>query len=324
MNIECTLLGSVTGYVNLVDSNEAEYIQKTATVRQILDLGNKWRNKIDVLRQLPYHSPEQLKLKDNYPCWMPTGIFADGNVKNEGIVVYSNMLAVDIDFIDNPDVNTIINVKNDIFNMKSVIFVMDSISGKGLYALFLVEDGRFTTEYCKYLEVLFKSKYNVIIDDKCYNIGRKRFLSYDDDILIKADDIDIVPWKLKLIEDKPETVKESTLFDYKQKYTSNVDEDNEFERKVDLLIQLGYDTGEHWIDWAAFGRIFKPFNNGKELFERISQKMSGYNAKKFDKDWARIDDSYINTKDHAIAYITTILNKNYSNWKDYYYKNNNN
>lgn len=320
MNIRCTLLGSGTGWSTTYD-NKSIYLQSTATVQQIIDLGIKWKGKIDILRAMEYHSKEQFDLKVKYPCWIPQGIFEQGNVKDEGIVEYSNLLAIDIDFIDNPNADTIQKIKQEVFEMKSVIFVMTSITGKGIWALLLVEDGRCTSDYLRYIERLFKSKWNVDIDKKCYNIGRKRFISYDDDILIKADDIDIVPWKLKLLEDKEETKQKSTLFDYKQKYVSNIDEDNEFERKVDLLIELGYDCGPHWSDWVTFGRIFKPFNNGKELFERISQKMSAYNPNKFNKDWDRIDDSYIKDKGHANAYITTILNKNYSNWKDYYYKN---
>ena len=314
LNKECTVLGSGTGYISLLD-DESKYVQTEATLADILDLGKKWKNYIDILRALPYHSEEQLRLKKYFPCWMTCGKFKQSNVKNDGIYEYSNLLAIDIDKIENPNVD-MDWLKKEIFNMKSVVLVMESISGCGIYAIFLIEDGKSVSDYCRYMEKLFRTKYNIEIDKKCYNVGRKRFISYDDNMLIKSEDVEIEPWSIKLLEKKKEIKKELSLFDYKPKRVlSEIDEDSDFERKVNLLIKLGYDTGSHWANWASFGRIFKPFENGKELFERISRTMSGYNPKKFDKDWDRIDSGYIISKEHAIAYITTILNNNYSNWK---------
>lgn len=317
MNLKCTVLGSGTGYIYL--DSQTKYVQNIGTLKDILELGNKWKEQIDILRALPYHSDKQVELKKQYPCWIPQGIFKQGDVHNTGIDIYSNLLAIDIDKIDNPDAD-IEKIKKEIFNMPQVVLVMKSISGEGLWVLFLVEDGQFTSDYCRYIEKLFAYKYNAEIDKRCYNIARKRFISYDDDILIKSEDTEIIPWKLKLLEQNVKPKSDTLLFDYKQKYVSNIDEDIDFERKVDLLIELGYDVGPHWKDWATFGRIFKPFNNGKELFERISRNMSAYNSKTFNKDWDRIDSKYIMSKSHAVAYITTILNKNYSGWKDKYYK----
>lgn len=281
-----------------------------------LDLGLRWKDKIEVLRKLTYHSDEQKALKPKYPCWTPAGIF-NGSPKDENIIQYTNLVAIDIDGIDNEGVD-MDDLKNKLFDLPYVVFVSKSISAAGVYALVLLEDGKEQESHCRYIERLWRQKFGVEIDTKCYNIGRKRFISYDDDLLIKDDDVDIIPFKLKYVAPIAPTTPQPKVDCSRYKHI-DTDLDKEFEKKVDIMIKHHYDVGEHWADWASLGKAFKPFSNGFELFNKLSQTMSAYKPSTIRRDWERFR-SDIQTKDHAIAYITKILNEHCPGWKDDYYQ----
>lgn len=280
-----------------------------------IDLGLRWKDKIDVLRGLTYHSEEQKALKPKYPCWTPAGIF-NGSPKDENIIEYTNLVAIDVDGIDNKGVD-MDKLKRELFELPYVVFVSKSISAAGVYALVLLEDGHNQESHCRYIERLWRQEYGVDIDKKCYNIGRKRFISYDEDLLMKDDDVDIIPFKLKYIT--PIQAPNPTPHIDCSRYKHNDDKDGEFEKKVGLLIKYGFDIGPHWGDWMSFGRCFKPFEKGLELFNEISSKMSAYDSKTFMRDWNKVKCDF--DKDHALAYLTFLLNKDCPGWKtDYYQK----
>ena len=285
--------------------------QTVLTINQLQQVSEVWKDRVAAVRRMEYHSDRQKKAKKMFPCWTPAGVFAQGSVKDESIIQHSNLVAIDVDGVDNPGVD-MDAVKKTLCELPYVVMVMKGISGMGVFALMLVEDGHYTKEYCQYIERLWKQQYGLSIDTKCYNVGRKRFISWDDDALIKGDDVDITPWRLKYVA----PVKPVTPFQqlYCPRHVADDDElDKTFEERVKKMIECGFDIGPHWSDWMRLGRCFKPFPNGLALFNELSSKMSAYNPKTFMKDWNAVRDEF--DKNHAIAYVTLLLNERCPGWR---------
>ena len=230
-------------------------------------------------------------------------------------------MCIDIDYKDNVEIieeYTLSVLKQKIFELDFVYSVCASCSGKGLYVIIPIKNDELYNQYFKSIQILFESA-GIQIDKQCGDITRPRCASFDSSPLIKRD------CRVKLFDMVSKKIAQSEsdkiIAAAKQKYLpphcdKPIDElQQDFEAKVDMLIDYGFDTGPHWQDWAAFARPFKPFGIfGKQQFQKISARMSGYNPQKFDSDWERFDNK-ITTCDHGIAYITTILNNNFPQWK---------
>ena len=255
-----------------------DYTQVDMTLKQILFwLGPRFKEPIDRLREMEYHSKEQLEYKANFPSWFVGGTFPTMKTEDKDIESYSNIIAIDIDKKDNPDID-MNKIREELFDLWYVIGVFKSISGEGIYILVLVEDGCYTKEYYKYLAKLWSQKYGLNIDEKCKNIGRKRFISYEDDIdkWIKADDVDIIPWKLKWIEKEPEKPKQTQLF------IQNNNDDRLVRKAIWKLLNNGFsidnfNTINQYDVWYHIACDFHHFNDGYDMFVRFSQNSSKYN-----------------------------------------------
>ena len=198
-----------------------------------------------------------------------------GQTKDIDIISYSNILAIDIDKCDNPDID-VNNLKIELFSLPYVFLVSNSISGQGIFVLVLLEDGRNTELYYKYLVRLWKYKFNVNIDERCTNIGRKRFISYDDHILIKDNDVDITEWKLKYIEPVEQHNKQ-TLF-------QSGEQQNQYSlvhKAIWYLLNNGYsidniNTDKAYSVWYHIGCDFRHFDDGENMFITFSNNTSKY------------------------------------------------
>ena len=273
-----TVLPNVSGWT--YHQELYDYTQTIMTVEDILFvLSKKYKEQIDVLREIEYDSKEQLKKKDECPSWFVGGTFPMMKTCDVDILEYSNLLAIDIDLKENKELD-FEDAKRKLIELPYVILVSKSIRGKGIYALILVEDGKLTKEYYKYISKLWKQKYGYITDGQCTNIGRKRFLSYDDNMIIKEKDVDIVPWKLFNIETNINTKTESTLYSYRP--LTVIGDNYEFTRKaVWYLLDKGYSiddingTNQYSI-WYHIGCDFRHFTDGEEMFIRFSNNTLKY------------------------------------------------
>lgn len=291
LNKKCTILSSASGYS--YKNGECNYTQVDMTLDQIIKLGYKYREPIDKLRSMEYHSNQQREYKLKFPCWFVGGVFSYKKTEDKDIIEYSNLLAIDIDKKDNKDID-IDNIKEKLFKLPYVIMVSKSISGEGIYVLILVEDGKYTKEYYNYISKLWKQTYNLNIDKQCTNIGRKRFISYDDELLLKDDDCDIKEWKLKLkeiIEVKQEPKPRIDCSKYKN--NNKNDNINELTHKaIWYLLNNGYSIDninctEYYGVWYHIGCDFRHFDDGEEMFIKFSNNSSKYNDKTSDiiKKW---------------------------------------
>lgn len=278
LNKKHTVLSSVDGiyhHQGLIDINQTILDMKSI----LFNLGKRYSNKIEELRKMEYHSNEQLIYKSRFPTWFVGGTFPFNKTKDKDIVTYSNILAIDIDKVDNPNID-LNNIRKTIFELPYVFAVLKSISGEGYYALILVEDGKYTKEYYEYLALLWNKKFGINIDEKCTNIGRKRFLSYEEDIKdwIKSDDTDIKEWKLKLIKEEPK-FEQPRIIDYRPMQINN---NEELTRKaIWYLLNDGYSidnikTDKAYSVWYHIGCDFRHFDDGEQMFIQFSNNTSKY------------------------------------------------
>ena len=162
--------------------------------------------------------------------------------------------------------------------------VWHSISGgAGYYVLILVEDGKYTKEYYSYLAKVFRLRFNIEVDEQCKNIGRKRVLSYEENIWewIKPIDYDIKPWKLKEIEhDTTTEPKKMAFIDYKPVNQSN-DNVSFTTKAIWKLLNDGYSidnynvTNPYYV-WYHTACEFKHFSDGESMFIKFSQNSAKY------------------------------------------------
>lgn len=291
LDIKCSVLGSVNGYhyhQGLVD-----YAQTDLTIKQILNLGISYKEPIEKLRSLSYHSKEQKMYKEQFPCWFTGGIFPLNMTEDKDILEYSNILAIDIDKIDNPKLD-IDEAKCNLIKLPYVILVSKSISGQGIFVLVLLEDGKYTKEYYSYLAELWNKMFGYNIDTQCTNIGRKRFISYDKDIYIKEYEDDVIPWKLKKIKAEKKSQPQNRMIDYNPNLYKS---DTTLTRKaIWYMLNRGYSIDDinctsYYGVWYHIGCEFRHFIDGESMFIKFSQ-----NSVKYHDDMHTIMKKWENTK----------------------------
>lgn len=271
-NKKHSVLLSASGYEKDIEGKSL-YKQIELTLETILFvLGQKYYEYIKKLRQMVYHSAEQKEYKSHFPVWFVGGTFPFKQTHDADITSYSNILAIDIDACDNPSMD-LETLRTRLLQLPYVFAVLKSISGLGIYALILVEDGRKTKGYYKYLVNLWQSQFGIEkIDESCSNIGRKRFISYEDNIelYIKDDETEITPWKVEWIEQKPVEEIKPVLFHKDEYKTDNELMNERTHLAMQKLINAGYAV-QSYGHWFHTGCELANFNDGYEMFVRMSQ-----------------------------------------------------
>ncbi len=221
-----------------------------------------------------------------------SGVFGDSRTK-ENVLLYNNIMCIDVDEEDNKELFSQYNVdfiKEKIFELDFVYSVCLSCRGKGFYFIVPIPDSKDIDIY--YTSMYYKlRKFGINIDKHCKDISRLRFCSYDDKMLVKKDCSITIFEEVseEQIEEKRrelENIQKQTFSKRTVKYN---DKYEYLKRTVNYLILKGFDTGEHWSEWATVGKYLKTFGDfGKELFHKISQNSSGYKGyNDVEKNWLR-------------------------------------
>ena len=279
LNQEHTFLYTVSGYT------KGKYIQLKLPLKQLLiDIPEQIKQSIFKLRTLGYKTKEYDETKKSFPNWIVSGVYPLKQINDNSTLVWSNIIAIDIDYKDNYDID-LNNIRKKIFDLPYVFAVLKSISGQGLYALVLVEEGQYTKEYYKYLSRLWNQQYNLNIDIQCNNISRKRFVGYDEEVTkwIKDGDIEITPWKLKWVE-RNEKPKQTSLF---MSYNPHKYKSNDLARKaIWKLLDNGYSIDNmntnpltRYGVWYHVACDFHHFDDGLDMFIKFSNNSYKYNDK---------------------------------------------
>lgn len=278
LNKEHTFLYTASGYT------KGKYMQLKFPLKQILiDIPEQIKQSIFKLRAMGYGSTQYNETKKLFPCWVVSGVYPLRQINDNSTLIWSNIIAIDIDKKDNEDID-LDEVRKKLFDLPYVFAVLKSISGKGLYALVLVEEGQYTKEYYKYISKLWNQQYKLNIDTQCTNISRKRFIGYDEEAKkwIKDDNTEIEPWKLKYIEKK--VVKNKRDYMHVSKYANN---NNELVTKaIWKLLNEGYSIDNmnttpvtRYGVWYHIACDFHHFDDGLNMFIKFSNNSTKYNDK---------------------------------------------
>jgi predicted P-loop ATPase len=233
---------------------------------------------------LKYRNDMTAANKKALPYVTISGLFKERNT--ESITTHSGYIAIDIDGIKNLN-----DVRAQLCCDPNFYAVFVSCGGAGLCAIAQIEP-KLHLESFNYLSKYLYEKYGIIeVDEKCKDISRARFVSYDPDLFINKDAIQI---KVKPYQKKK----------YEQK--SYVFVESEFSNIVKSIVAEGKDVTEDYGDWINIGFALagKFGEDGRDYFHAISAINPTYNQLKCDKKYTHL----LQTKREPTISIDLIYN----------------
>lgn len=286
-----TLLNYNIGYYsNLKYKMPINYINIYSWIE--LSKTDKYKNIITRAREHKRAGEEDAytALKQTLPCTMYT--CHTGMSKSEkDIESLLPFLVIDVDHLKEEEIDTI---KHKLYGLPYVFLVSKSVSGLGVWALAYIAYPEKAKATYKSL-IVDMQKIGIEIDKQCNNINRLRFLSYDEDLLVKPSDANIEPYAKYLEETKKLTCKTSTksISDV----VSSTDDIN-----IELLhkaVRLVIEDGYHAMSYAAWyhlGSELKNFDDGWDLFLKSSNNNDyNDNEKTIERKWNQIEPSGIDS-----------------------------
>ncbi len=269
------------------------------------------RNIKDVNKQKEYKSQNLIGVTISAIC---------GNSRRQkDIVKYNNIMCVDIDEEDNKYLFQkygVDEIKKCLFDeFKFIYSACLSCRGKGFYLIIPIPDAKDIEIY--YKSIYYKLKeYNIIIDEKCKDVTRLRFISYDENILIRNTEfMDVYDEiNIKQIEEiRKQKLNESKKISTNYSLTYN-EQIQQLKNTVEYIVKFkGFDVGEKWSNWAVIGGYFKSLGeDGRLLFHYISENSKGYKGyDDVEKNWKRF--RYDNNVNLSLAKFYKTLNNLYGN-----------
>lgn len=308
---------SENGYTNN-DAKNGKFIGDNISLYDALcTLPLKWKDMIEDVAKLPYHSKEQLTAKSYIPRYYISGTY-DMGTSDTRFPIYgsplipSNLMTIDVDGKDNNGID-IWELRKRIFELPYVFSCLRSVSNMGFYCIIPIKDTNYTTEYYTYIYKLWKQKFDIDIDIKAKSLVRARIISYNDDIDKWMKDETTI-WDVKSLEQRAPQQKEFHMIDYKPKKIVENDFDwtNILHKVMTKLIEDGYYV-ENYYAWYYLGCECANFDDGKDLFFKASMNYphNRDTHSDIDKRWKGCKPSGIN--DDLIRKWCGMAKKRYGN-----------
>ena len=308
--------------INIGVYKNAKSTKRSDIVRLIeflIPVQNYIKDTILELRNIK-NEKRQKEYKMNNLCGVTISAILGENRNTNNVIQYNNVMCVDVDEEDNKELFS----KFDIEDIKKMIFELDfvycvclSCRGKGFYFIVPIPDSRYLEIYYTSMYYYLK-RYNIHIDKHCKDVTRIRFGSYDENILIKRDfEIKVFDEisEEQINEKKRELESVRRIITHK-KIKSRDEQIQELNRTVDYIIKKGYDTGEHWSEWANIGKYLKTLGeDGKTMFHRLSEVSSNYQGyDDVEKNWERF--RQCQSEDESFGKFYTMVRNIYgNNWR---------
>lgn len=320
--------------MNTITTNEIEnikigvYKNAAATKRSdivrlrdyLVSLQDYCKDDVLKLRQINDEREQKEYKKDKLIGVTISALFGENNRTSDNVIQYNNLMCIDVDEEDNKVLFSqydIEYIKQKIFELNFVYCVSLSCRGKGFYFIVPIPNSRDIDVY--YTSMYYHlQKYGINIDKHCKDISRLRFISYDENILIKRDCYIEVFDRISVeqINEKRQELANAHKRISKLKINTHNEQMNYLNRTIEYLINKGFDTGEHWSEWACIGRYFKTFGEeGRLLFHRLSEVSSAYKGyDDVEKNWKRF--KQCNSEDEAFGKFYTMVKNIYGeNWR---------
>lgn len=237
------------------------------------------KKEIDQLRLLRKNDEKSYKRrKSELPTFTASGTFT--NRKADGLETYNGYICIDIDGQDNPHITDFPRLRDELSKIENIDACFLSASGEGVFCFVRVgDDPEQHKQYFNALSVCFK-EFGINVDEKCSDISRLRFLTFDADGYL--DEGDPVPFT-KTLEQKVRnrnTNRKDSLAQFKSYRKSQKEETfyRRVERTIEKLEEQSIDITDDYNDWIRIGFAFaREFDEeGRDFFHRVSCISSKY------------------------------------------------
>ncbi len=181
-------------------------------------------------------------LKKQLPCITVSGVFKNGH-SSKDLIKHSGLIQIDLDEIENPE-----KVKAILINDSFIYSCFISPSGNGVKAIVKINFNNHLRSF-DLVKDYFYNEYKLQIDNKCKDLGRLMYLSYDNELFINEYSLEMNETSLKI---------KSII---RQIETKEID----ITESYDNWYKVGF----------ALANEFK--ESGRELFHKISKQNLKYN-----------------------------------------------
>lgn len=155
------------------------YFKDNTTDEWVSDVSNDLHTIVDI-RTGKATKDEIPLLKQTLQCFTPSGYYSCKKKGSEKLIAKLPILQMDFDHVED-----IANTKRKIFALPCTAYVGESVSGKGLFALILIDNPEQLRQYAEHCFAVF-SYYGLKPDtSKGRNYSDLRFVSYDANALYR-------------------------------------------------------------------------------------------------------------------------------------------
>lgn len=293
--------------MNYYDNCKCNSSNKDVTLRDwIGKVSQCYKSRIEEIRQVNKTDEERAKkMKNTLPLVSVTGYF-NGVRKDESVCHLNPIIAIDIDRKDNPKCTDWERVKYGLFALPFVFYASLSVRGDGVFLLIEWDNNKDFEKIWHNLYKKFESM-GVRIDKSCRNIGRLRYISCDNNALLKEQGS-------KAFDDDSEAVE--AVRNVSKEIVRNVDAEL-IVNSIYKLVELGYKSDDY-NEWLLDGfRLATLGENGRQLFRLISVNSNSFKSiKDVDRKFNEcLRTTKLNT--NSLAYYYSLLKEYYgSDWRE--------
>lgn len=269
----------VSVYAN-IRSNTSDKCPLIALLRN-MKTNPKLKEEIEQLRLLRKDDEKLYKRrKSELPSFTASGIFSQR--KSTGLEIYNGYICIDIDGQDNPDITDFSRLRDELSKIKNIDACFLSASGEGVFCFVRVgDDPKQHKQYFNALSVCFK-ELGINVDEKCSDISRLRFSTFDADGYL--DENDPIPFTQTLDQKAMNRSVNKKTISTSKKFSRNVllqeDSMRRVERVIEKLEEQSIDITDDYNDWIRIGFAFaREFDEGgRDLFHRVSSISPKYDT----------------------------------------------
>lgn len=231
------------------------------------------------------------KLKTSIPGTTASGTFKVRNSSPDNLEKHSGFLAIDIDHVN----TEILRIKEELSQDSLFYALFISCSGRGLCGLVKINPKAHLESFNFMSEHMF-IKYGLNIDEKCKDVSRLRFVSYDPDLYLNPDS-QIAPIKPLLKKERQQPKK--YLF-----------KNEDFDRILEDIKTVELDLTKNYQDWiyCGFSLVDHFGEEGRDYFHTISMFHPEYDPDKVDSKYDHLLKS--KSGDHTIDWFYHVVEKN--------------
>lgn len=258
-------MSTISLYPAITEVKTSKDLSIDTFLQQVKD--GRWQDEIIKLRAEKDESKRKT-LKGKLPYVTISGKFKYRN--EQGLEKHSGFICMDIDHVDNIE-----NTKGELCADNYFYAVFTSCSGGGLCAISKINPKAHLESFNFLSEHLF-TKYSINVDEKCKDVSRPRYITYDPDTYVN-DQSQLCPVKPTPKKKAPAQV-------------NYVFQENDFTEIINQITNSRIDLTADYEDWIKIGLALasKFGEQGRDYFHAFSQYNESYTHAKADKKYTHL------------------------------------